>query len=426
MESLRSAEQAAGLITPSARQVAQWVGLSTPVSLAEVIQRLKKPGHFPPGANLFTFREVILDQLDVFGVAKGNGILKFSVQGTGNWGKTTVFPGVSPPAGAPMIAAGVPAQVFVADDKGILTVLAPGSTSSSVATTGDAHLTPGAWLEAFLDSDEEVDLGVRVLVVDATGTLRAISMQTASTWSSVPLSPPGFAPPGAPVEVAFRTRGSAVGFSPNGPVNVFVTDNHGRLWVFEEENAQTQAWSSNQMPGHVELVPGSPLATGYQVAIAVQGLGHNDLGYSQLDVFAVDRQGQLQIWWESQGSGWTQVPMPNGSGLPPGAAMGVGYAQYDTPWQNTPIGNQLDVFVVDTNGKLQIWWVYQSGGWMHAPMPFNITLPPGAPLATGYQQFDSDTKPNQLDVFGVDTNGRIQAFWESYDGSWSNGVIPGS
>jgi hypothetical protein len=106
--------------------------------------------------------------------------------------------------------------------------------------------------------------------------------------------------------------------------------------------------------------------------------------------------------------------------------MGVGYAQYDTPWQNTPIGNQLDVFVVDTNGKLQIWWVYQSGGWTHAPMPFNVTLPPGAPLATGYQQFDSDTKPNQLDVFGVDTNGRIQAFWESYDGSWSNGVIPGS
>jgi hypothetical protein len=426
MDGLRLAEQAAGLTTPSARQVAQWVGLSPPVSLAEVIHRLREPGHFSPSANLFTFREGILDQLDVFGVAKGNGILKFSVQGTGNWGKAAVFPSVSPPAGAPMISAGVPSQVFVADANGVLVLLTPGSSSSSVVTTGDAHLTPGAWLEAFSDSDGEVDLGVRVLVVDATGALRAISMQTASTWSSVPISSPGFAPPGAPLARALRTLGSSLGFSPNGPANVFVVDNHGRLWVFEEENAQTQTWSSHLMPGNVGLVPGSSAATGYQVAIATQGLGHDDLGYSQLDVFAVDTRGQLQIWWESQGSGWTQVPMPNGSGLPPGAAMGVGYAQYDTPWQNTPIGNQLDVFVVDTNGKLQIWWVYQSGGWTHAPMPFNVILPPGAPLATGYQQFDSDTKPNQLDVFGVDTNGRIQVFWESYDGSWSNGVIPGS
>jgi hypothetical protein len=212
---------------------------------------------------------------------------------------------------------------------------------------------------------------------------------------------------------------------PSG-VNLFVVDNLGRLWVFQEDDAVAQKWSSQIMPGKTSLVPGSSVATGYQVAFAVQGLGTVDLGYSQLDVFAVDVHGQLQIWWESQGSGWTQVPMPNGAGLPPGAAIGIGYQQNDTPWQFTPIGNQLDVFIVDTSGKLQIWWVFHSGSWSHAPMPFNVVFPPGAPVTTADAQLDSNGQPNQLDVFAVDVNGRIQVFWESFDGAWSNGGIPGS
>jgi hypothetical protein len=78
--------------------------------------------------------------------------------------------------------------------------------------------------------------------------------------------------------------------------------------------------------------------------------------------------------------------------------------------------NQTDVFVVDENEQLNVFWVEGAGAWSN-PVKIGPTgnAPSGAALAVS-QQFGAT---NQTDVFLVDKNGQLNVFWVQGTGAWN-------
>jgi hypothetical protein len=414
------------------------VGLSPPISLAKLIGTLLLPGNFMPGQPLATGNEIgegtSWYQADLFGIALDGTPWKFWEYNDGPWQYGAI-------RNEEFAQAGVPVTVWSTWAWGlksfVLQMYAPAFTENGVAIFN--QIPSGQWDPLLVRIDAVVP-GRAYLVryfqensffaVDGSGTLRLFRpagdgpINPTLPLQSLAISPPGFAPPGAPLAVDFRVIGLLDGVDQGGDLNVFVVDNNGTLWAFDNSDLG-DTWQGVMMPNPngVKLNPGAHIATGFQVAVDAEG---NSLGYSQLDVLVVDAFGNLQVWWESQGSEWHQQPMPDGSGLPPGAPIATGLQVYELPWKNTPIGNQLDVFVVDLNGKLSRWWVYRSGTWARDQLPDTYSLPAGAHLATANQQVDGDRLFHQLDVFAVGKDGRIVVFWQTEEYPWTTEIMLGS
>jgi hypothetical protein len=77
------------------------------------------------------------------------------------------------------------------------------------------------------------------------------------------------------------------------------------------------------------------------------------------------------------------------------------------------------VFAVDKNGTLQVVWVFNAGAW-GGPGPIAPAgiFPPGAPVAAS-QQFGI----SQTDVFAADRNGTMHVAWVVNAGAWSSAPI---
>jgi hypothetical protein len=77
---------------------------------------------------------------------------------------------------------------------------------------------------------------------------------------------------------------------------------------------------------------------------------------------------------------------------------------------------QTDVFAINAKGSLTVSWVMGGGAWLG---PNSIgresTFIPGAPIAR-CQHF-GDVSPNQMDVFVVDKEGRLNVAWV-VDDAW--------
>jgi len=417
-------------------EVALILGLEPPVSLAKFIRTLTLPGNFMPGQYLATSAEVeggplsSWFQVDVFAVGLDGTPWKFWEFNDGAWMNGVIRSLGIVPASACMVTSSVLREVQMCT---------PSVTENGVAIFNqdfdghwdpivvriDSSIRPRSFIAPFFNRIKAI------VAVDGAGTLQlfwddAEQVTPTGPMTGVPLSSPGFAPPGAPVAVDIRVRGLSDGVNQGGELSVFVIDNHGALWTFTMSDDET--WSGTPMPNPngVVLSPGAFVATGRQVAMQTVGLGEQSLGYCQLDVFVVDDGGNLQIWWESQGSEWHQDPMPDGGGLPPGAAIATGLQVFELPWKNTPIGNQLDVFVVDVSGRLARWWVYRSGSWSRDLLPGDIPLLPGSHLVTANQKIDDDALFYQLDVFAVGLDGRIAVFWQTQGFDWTWQIVPGS
>src|SRR5262249_29145441 len=131
------------------------------------------------------------------------------------------------------------------------------------------------------------------------------------------------------------------------------------------------------------------------------------------DVFFVDTQGRLNVSWVAKGGTWAG-PLPiSAAGLaPPGAAVAASQ-QFGL--------DQTDVFFVDTQGRLNVSWVAKGGTWA-GPLPISAAglAPPGAAVAVASQQFAEIT---QTVVFLVNIQGRLNIFWMVGSGTW-NGPVP--
>jgi hypothetical protein len=145
--------------------------------------------------------------------------------------------------------------------------------------------------------------------------------------------------------------------------------------------------------------PGAPVAASRQ------------FGLSQTDVFCVDKNGSLQVMWVVNAGAWGGPGQIGPTGMfPPGANIAA-YQQIGL--------NQTDVFAVDKNGTLQVVWVLNAGAW-GGPGPIAPAgiFPPGAPVAAS-QQFGI----SQTDVFAADKNGTMHVMWVLNAGAWSSAPI---
>jgi len=136
----------------------------------------------------------------------------------------------------------------------------------------------------------------------------------------------------------------------------------------------------------------------------------------QLEVFIVDATGALNVVWKDNDGAWkTPFPLTRAIFTIPSVSA-IYYPTYQ----------QLEVFVVDKNGILNVVWKDHNGAW-HAPVGLTDPgfAPAGAPLAAVYQP------PNeQLEVFVVGANGALNVVWKDNNGVWkrppcSGGNCPG-
>jgi hypothetical protein len=140
----------------------------------------------------------------------------------------------------------------------------------------------------------------------------------------------------------------------------------------------------------------------------------------QLDAFVVGSNGAIWVTWEVNDGPWSDwFPQPPAEITPTGFAP-VG-AYLAAAKQND---HQLDVFVVGHDGAIWVTWEINDGRWTDGgggqPGPARITpsrlAPPGA-CVTAIKQNNQ-----QLDAFVVGNDGAIYVTWEVNDGHWADGT----
>lgn len=126
----------------------------------------------------------------------------------------------------------------------------------------------------------------------------------------------------------------------------------------------------------------------------------------QLEVFIVDANGALNVVWKDNNGRW-KAPFPLTSANFTVAGASVAAVYY-------PTYQQLDVFVVDKNGVFNVVWKDHNDPW-HAPVGLTDPgfAPPGARLAGVYQPLNE-----QLEVFVVGANGALSVVWKDHNSPW--------
>jgi hypothetical protein len=151
--------------------------------------------------------------------------------------------------------------------------------------------------------------------------------------------------------------------------------------------------------GPLEIGPGLTFNQGSLPAVSQQ------FGANQTDVFMFDGQGALNVFWVQVQGAWQG----------PQRISAVGFTTFDTlaPIAGAPTvsqqfgANQTDVFAVDSKGQLNVFWVQGEGAWQGPEKigPAGFAYPNSNVAAS--QQFGA----NQTDVFLVDSTGQLNVFW---------------
>ncbi len=262
-------------------------GFSGPVPISAT-------GFAPASAHIAACQEFALaDKTDAFVVNKAGQISVFSVESLGNWsGPELIGPAYFAPPGAGVVAG----QQF-----------------------GCLHQT-------------------NVWVVDNTGRLVVFWSEQPGQWKGpVPLSSPGFAPPGADLATCQQ-------FGCNNQTNIWVLDNTGRLVVFWVEN-------NGEWNGPVALsAPG--LAPPGAAVTAIQQFGC----LNQTDAIVVDNTGLLNLFWAENNGSWNGPVTIGFPGFtPPGSKIAAS--------QQFGGNNQTDLFCVSNAGWTNCAFVQSNGAW---------------------------------------------------------------
>ncbi|MDP9070082.1 MAG: hypothetical protein M3N68_02100 [Actinomycetota bacterium] len=281
-------------------------------------------------------------------------------------------------------------EVFFLDGNGALNVLwkAQGEPwHSAVALTAPGFAPPGAPLAAaYYPLNEQLE----VFTVGGDGAVKGIWKAQNSPWRPpFTLTGGGFAPPGAHLAAAF--------YPPNNQLELFVVDRDGTVNVIWK--AQNGAWNP---PVGLQAgfgAPGAPLAVAYQPL------------NEQLEVFAVGDDGSVRGIWKEHNGAWKPPLFPAPAGFAPSAAHITG-AFY-------PPNNQVELFVVDRDGTVNVIWKAQNGAW-NPPVGLQAGFgEPGGPLTVAYQPLNE-----QLEVFAVGDDGSVRGIWKEHNGAWKPPFFP--
>ncbi len=269
-------------------------------------------------------------------------------------------------------------------------LLGPSKTITQTFDTEAPHLfQPG---KRFAISQQFGRNQTDLFAIDGLGQLGVFYSFESGHWrSSKPLGAEGMADPGAPVAASQH-------FGIDNQTDVFLVDQNGELNVFWI--SADGAWSGPQAIG--SGIEGN--AQGANIAVS-QHFGVDN----RIDVFLIDKNGQLNIYW-AEGSGNWNGPQPIGpKGLAhSGAPIAVS--------KHFGVDNKTDVFVVDTNGQLNVFSAVGSGNWS-GPKTIGLSgLTRSAASLVASQRFGTN---NQTDVYVVDTHGQLNVFSVIGSGAWS-------
>lgn len=130
----------------------------------------------------------------------------------------------------------------------------------------------------------------------------------------------------------------------------------------------------------------------------------------QLEVFTVRSDGALTLRWKAENGAWNAPIALSAAGLAPANAPVASVFQ--------PLNNQLETFVVGNDGAVYLVWKAQNGRW-NAPIRLTDTrvAAPGAPLAGVFQPVN-----NQLEVLYAGTDGAINLLWKAQNGAWNRPI----
>ena len=254
------------------------------------------------------------------------------------------------------------------------------------------YYKPGA---AFAVSQQVGLDQTNLYAVDQNGQIAVFSVQGSGHWSIglPPLGPSGFASTGAVLAASPQ-------FGANQQTNLFVVDQEGNLQTF---------WTEAGGPWNGPSLIGKKVGGSGQSLVVSQQFG----APNQTDVFLVDKNGTLNVFWVQAAGAW------NGPVLIGPAGHALKHAPLAVS-QQFGARDQTDVFVVDSTGALSVFWVEASGPWSKAVTISKSGLFPTNAHIAASQQFGL---PDQTDVFAVDQDGQLTAFWVQGSGGW-NGPVP--
>lgn len=185
-------------------------------------------------------------------------------------------------------------------------------------------------------------------------------------------------------------------FGGNNQIDVFLVDNNGQLVVYYSVDGG--AWGGPQTIGKPNFAP-----NGGAVAASQQFGGTN-----QTDVFLISNNGQLVVFYVLGTNSWQGPNTISATGFAPSGGALAACRQFGL--------DRTDVFLVDNNGQLVVFYVDGTGGWQ-GPQTISAGnfAPPGCHVAAC--QHAGTT--NQTDVFVVNNSGQLCLFWVIGSGAWN-------
>jgi hypothetical protein len=315
---------------------------------------LTGPGFAPPGAAITAVFQPLNQQLEVFVVASDGAIKGIWKANNQAWAPpfNLTGPGFAPP-GAPIAAVWQPLneqlEVFVIGTDGAAKGVWKAHNAAWAPPfnlTGPGFAPAGAGIAAVF---QPLNSQLEVFAVDDAGAVSGVWKDNNSAWhADFNVTGPGFAPPGAPVAAVWQ------------PLN-----EHLEVFAVGTDGAMKGAWKAHNAAWAppFNLTPPGFAPPGAGVAAVWQPLGQ------QLEVFAVDGNGAVSGVWKASDSPWRAPFDLTGPGVMP---AGTSIAAV---WQ--PLNEQLEVFAVQADGDVQGVWKEHNGAWKPTFTP--IGPPPPAP-----------------------------------------------
>jgi len=362
---------------------------------------------YTSGGPVAVSRQFGADQTSLFAATRTGQVGVFSVQGRGHWKQTSALGpiGLAHPNAAIAVSQQFGAKkqtdVFLIAQNGQLIVFWAQGTGAwnGPLEIGPTHMHSGALAVSQQFGVDQTD----VFLVDKHGQLNVFWVQGAGKWSKQPalISAKDFAPQGAPLAASQR-------FGVANQTDVFLVNNDDQLNVFSVQS--TGNWSEG-----VKIGPKGIFPKGAHIAVS------QHFGADQTDVFLVDKHGQLNMFWV-QGTGkWNKEPVvisPKDFAVP-GAPLAAS-RQFGAK-------NQTDVFLVDKNGQLNLFWTEGTGDWNGPKAIGPAGIAPSAKISSkgayvaASQRFGAK---NQTSVFilnetGTNGPGWPIEFWVEGSGPWN-------
>jgi len=357
-------------------------------------------------------------ETDIFTIGSTGQLAVSWVTGAGAWNQPlpltpiNTFPVGGYVAASQQFGAASPqTDVFAIDAQGALNVLyagKPGSSFRQLKLTPPNTYSPGSSIAVAGLRSQGLKPGplnqTNVFVMAADGGLNVHFVVESGAWNSMPIGPRNVAALGTPLAAGTRSGGQGL---LSYETFVFFVDVTGALNAYSI--GQNGMWQREVISAPGIFEQASSIAVSQQV-----GTGNANSG-NQLDVFAVDAQGTLNVFYTS-GAGWSSQKIRPDIVLNPGIPVAASQ-QFITGV------NQTDVMLFDPSGALNIFYVDGAGAWNRTTLAVENIVSFLCPIACSRQIGSPNNDSRQLDVFFVDALNQLNIYWVVEGFAWEHALL---